>query len=441
MVVANVVNQFDMIVDMVWVARLGVTSVAGVAVAGTLVMVLSSARAGLTVGQRAMVSRAVGANDVESANHATMQAFLLNLIYAALTIVAGVILAEPLMKLMGLEPEVVRQGANYMRIMMFSQAAMSFRMMGEASMQASGDSMTPAKIIAVVRVLHVILAPFLIFGWAGLPRLEVSGAALANTLTQTLGAAIAIWVLASGHTRLHMRLTWRFNWVTIWEMIRIGIPAAINSAQRSVARTLITRIVATFGTYSVSAYAIGQRVDQLTEVMSSGIGQAAGVLVGQNLGAGRPDRSYRSAWTAMGFGALASLVIAIFVIWKSPLIVRIFNSDPELVSITSRYQRILSSQFVPMCGAMIFSQALNTAGDTLSTMIASIVTLLGIELPGAYFVPKITGWGVYGVAVATVMSTTVRVILYICFFQWGKWREKKIRFGAGEQMRFGGPRR
>jgi Na+-driven multidrug efflux pump len=171
------------------------------------------------------------------------------------------------------------------------------------------------------------------------------------------------------------------------------------------------------------------------------MGQAAGVLVGQNLGAGRPDRSYRSAWTAMGFGALASLIIVIFVRWKAELIVRIFNSDPELVRITSRYVRIINFQFMTMCGATIFAQALNTAGDTFSTMIASIATLLGIELPLSYLLASLTSWGVYSRAVATVISTTVRFLLYISFFQWGKWREKRIRFGEGEQMRFRGPRR
>ncbi len=204
-VVSNIVNQFDMIVDMVWVARLGARSVAGVGVASTLVMLLSMFRMGLTVGQRAIVARAVGADDIESANRATAQALLLNFFYAAVTIVVGVMLAEPFMRLMGVEAEVVRQGANYMRIMMFSQAAMSFRMMGDASMQASGDTITPMKIVTTQRVLHVFLAPFLIFGWAFLPRLEVSGAALANTLTQILGATVGMWVLASGRTRVHIR--------------------------------------------------------------------------------------------------------------------------------------------------------------------------------------------------------------------------------------------
>jgi len=440
-VVSNVVNQFDMIVDMVWVARLGAQSVAGVGVASTLVMLLSMFRMGLTVGQRAIVARAVGADDIESANRATMQSFLLNLIYAAFAITVGVILAEPMMKLMGVEPEVVRQGANYMRIMMFSQAAMSFRMMGDASMQASGDTMTPMKIITIQRVLHVVLAPFLIFGWGFLPRLEVSGAALANTLTQTLGAATAMWVLASGRTRVHMMLTWRFDRSIIWEMLKIGFPASLNSAERSIARTIITRILATFGTYGVAAHVIGQRVDQLTELMSQGMGQAAGVLVGQNLGAGRPDRSYRSAWTAMGFGALASSIMVIFVIWKAEAIVRIFNSDPELVPIASLYTRVLAAQFVSMCGAIVFSQALNGAGDTIPPMVSSIATLWGVELPLAYFLPRITGWGVYSLAVATVIATSVRVILYMGFFQWGKWREKKISIGELEQIRLRGPRR
>jgi len=440
LVVGSVVNQFDMVVDMVWVARLGAKAVAGVGVAGTLTMVLSMFRNGLTTGQRAMVSRGVGAEYFESANHVTMQAFLVNVIYAAISILVGVILAEPLMRMMGVEPDVVRDGANYLRIAMFGQAAMSFRMTAEASISASGDTVTPMKITMFTRIFHIILAPLLIFGWGFLPRLEVSGAALANALTSCVGAAAIIWVLTSGRTRLHMRLTWRFDRAVIWEMLRIGFPASINSAGGSIARTFITRILTTFGTYGVAASVIAARVDQITELMSMGLSQAAGVLVGQNLGAGRPDRAYRSTWMAMGYGALASLILVIFVVWKAEVIVRIFTSDPELVRITSNYVRIISAQFVTMCGAFVFSSALSGAGDTVSPMVAMLGTLWGVQLPLAYLLPKITGWGVYSMAVATVIATSIRVIIYIGFFQSGRWKRIKIRMGEGEPRRFGGPR-
>ena len=439
-IVSSIVGQFDMIVDMVWVARLGAGAVAGVGVAGTLTMLISMLRMGLTTGQRAMISRAVGADDIEAANHVTMQSFLVNVIYAAIAIVVGIVLAEPMMRLMGVEAEVVRQGANYLRIAMFSQAAMSFRMTAEASMAASGDTVTPMNITMVTRAFHIILAPFLIFGWGFLPRLEVSGAALANALTAGIGAAVAIWVLTSGRTRIHMRLTWRFSRLVIWEMLRIGFPASINSAGGSIARTFITRILTTFGTYGVAASVIAGRVDMIVDLMSGGMGQAAGVLVGQNLGAGRPDRSYRSAWTAMGYGSLASLIMFTLVFWQAESVVRIFNSDPELVRVASLYIRIASLDFVAMCGASIFSQALNTAGDTIATLVVGIVAIWGIQLPLSYILPKITGWGLYSLAVATIISSLVRVIIYIAYWQWGKWREKQVRFEAGEPMRFGGGR-
>jgi len=441
LVVGSVVNQFDMVVDMVWVARLGARAVAGVGVAGTLTMLLSMFRMGLTTGQRAMISRAVGANDIEAANHVTMQSFLVNVIYASVTIVIGVMLAEPLMRMMGVEAEVVREGANYLRISMFGGAAMSFRMTAEASMSASGDTMTPMKITMFTRVFHIIAAPFLIFGWGFFPRLEVSGAALANTLTSCVGAAVAMWVLTSGLTRVHLRLTWRFSRIIIWEMLRIGFPASLNSAGGSIARTFITRILTTFGTYGVAASVIAGRIDSITELMSQGLSQAAGVMVGQNLGAGRPDRAYRSAWTAMGLGALASLILVIFVVWKAELIARIFTSDPELIRITSTYVRIISAQFVTMCGAFVFSSALSGAGDTVSPMVAMLGTLWGVQLPLAYFLPRITDWGVYSMAVATVIATSIRVLIYIAFFQSGRWKRIKIRFDAGEPTPSGGPPR
>ena len=437
MIVGSVVMQFDTVVDMIWVARLGASSVAGVGVAGILVMLLSSARMGLSTGQRAMVARAVGANEMDAANHVTMQALLMNLAYALVTILVGVALAEPMMRLMGVEAEVARQGENYLRIMMFSQAAMSLGMMAQTSMTASGDAVNPMVISIGTRILHVVVAPLLIFGWGGFPRLEVSGAALANALASVLGAAAAVWMLASGYTRLRMRLTWRVDLSTMWEMIKIGIPAAVNSAERSIARTFITRILATFGTYGVAAHTIAGRVDMLTEIISQGLGQSAGVLVGQNLGAGRPDRSYRSAWAAMGYGGLTSFALFIIVIWKAEAIVRIFNPDPELVKVTSLYLRILACQSVSMCGAIVFSSALQGAGDTIPVMVASIATLWGLELTLSYFLPKITGWGVYSLAAATVIATSVRVVLYIAYFQWGKWKEKKIRIGGGERARAG----
>ncbi len=435
MIVGSVVMQFDTVLDMIFVARLGAKSVAGVGVAGTLVMLISSARMGLSTGQRAMIARAVGGNDLEAANHITMQALLMNLAYALVTILVGVILAEPLMHLMGVEPEVARQGANYMRIMMFGQAAMSLGMMAQTSMTASGDALNPMVISIGTRIFHVVVAPFLIFGWAGFPRLEVSGAALANAVATSLGAAAAIWMLVAGYTRLRMRVTRRFDLGVIWEMLKIGLPAAVNSAERSIARTFITRILATFGTYGVAAHTIASRVDMMTEIISQALGQSAGVLVGQNLGAGRPDRSYRSAWAAMGYGGLTSFTLFIVVIWKAESIVRIFNADPELVRVTSLYLRILALQSVSMCGAIVFSSALQGAGDTVPVMVASIATLWGLELSLSYFLPKITSWGVYSLAGATVTATTVRVIMYISYFQWGKWKEKKVRIRGAEQPR------
>ena len=439
-IVNSIVMQFDMIIVMVWIAWLGVKTVAGVGVAGTLTMLISMFRMGVTTGERAMITRCVGADDIEGANHVVLQAFWLNIALGIVTVVIGVMLAEPFMRLMGVEEEVARQGVTYMRIMFFGSAVMSFSMIGNSVMQSSGDTVTPMYIGLVTRALHIGIAPCLIFGWGFFPRLEVTGAALASVITNGVGAVISMWVLASGRTRLRLRFSFRVSPRTIWEMLKIGLPSSMNSAERSIARTFLTRILTSFGTYSIAAYTIAQRVDQIVELASQGLGQAGGILVGQNLGAGRPDRSYRAAWTAMGYGALASGILVIFVFWRAELLVRIFNSDPELVRMASTYVRIMSIQFAAMCGAMIFSNALNSAGDTVPPMIASIATLWGIELPLAFLLSRITDWGLYSIAAATVAATSVRVLLYMSWFQWGKWREKKISLEEDGQIRFAGRR-
>ncbi|MCJ7743840.1 MAG: MATE family efflux transporter, partial [Dehalococcoidales bacterium] len=205
-VVSNTLMMLGPTVDMIWVGKLGSVSVAGVGVAGTAIELVIGALMGLTMGMRALIARFIGAGNIDSAIHVAKQAFVLTMGYAILLALIGIFFAESILNLFGLAPDVVAAGVAYMRIQLIGAIAMACRMTAEGVMQASGDTMTPMRIAIVYRLFHVALCPFLVFGWWIFPRLGVSGAAMTNVVSQSLGMALGMWFLFSGRTRLRPTL-------------------------------------------------------------------------------------------------------------------------------------------------------------------------------------------------------------------------------------------
>jgi len=240
MIVANSVNMLGPTVDMIWVGKLGPTAIAGVGVAGIAIMLVQSGLMGLFQGLRAMVARYVGAGDEREANRVAQQAVVVGAASSIFLAAVGIFFSEPILHLVGVAPDVAAEGAAYMRIQFIGMVAMSFRMMTDGVMQASGDAMTPMKIAVVFRVLHIALSPALIFGWWIFPRLEVTGAAVTNVVSQSAGTALSFWFLMSGRSRL--RLTFkklRVDLGMIWRIVRIGIPASIMGMQMNLGQFVL----------------------------------------------------------------------------------------------------------------------------------------------------------------------------------------------------------
>ena len=427
MVVSNLLMMLGPIIDMIWVGKLGAASIAGVGVAGIAVQMVMAAMMGLSMGMRAIVARFVGAGDLSGANHVARQALVLSAAYAGVMAVIGLYYAEGILSLFGLEADVIAEGAAYMRVMFVGSAAMAFRMMAEGIMQASGDAMTPMRISVIYRLFHVALDPFLIFGWWLFPRMGVSGAAMTNVVSQTLGLSLGLWVLFSGRSRLRLTMAnFRLDFNVIWRIVRIGFPALVSGVQRTFSQFFLMLFMAPFGTLAVAAHSINQRVEMVLFMPGMAFGMASGVLVGQNLGAGRPERAERSAWLAAGMveGLLIVVVLAILV-WAEG-IVRLFNPEPALVEIGAIFLRIALVGYTVLGLMMVMMQALSGAGDTVPTMVISLVVVWLVTLPLAYFLPRVTELGVFGVRWAMVAGMVVSALTYTMYFRLGRWKRKKV---------------
>ncbi|MBI2853243.1 MAG: MATE family efflux transporter [Chloroflexi bacterium] len=425
--ISQSMNMFGPTIDMFWMGRLGSSAMAGVGVASMIVMVVNAIKQGIFTGTRAMIARSIGAGDEESANLVAQQALVVTVVISIVLAGIGIFLSEDILRLFGVAPDVLSIGAAYIRIQFLGSITMSLRMLSESAMQASGDSISPMRIALIFRFVHVVLDPFLIFGWWIFPRMEASGAALTNIISQGLGGTIGLWFLFGGQTRLRLTLrNFRFDWNMIYRMVRVGLPASVNGMERTFANLILMKFVVPFGTAAVAAHSLQDRADQFVRLPVQGFGQATGVLAGQNLGAKQPDRAAKTAWLSIGI-ASGFMVIASVLIWFwAEYLVLIFNNEPELVKIAATFMRIEIVSYLLFGFNMVLMNTLNGLGDTMVPMITTLATMWLVQVPLAYLLSQQSGIGVYGVRWAIVTAMVMRALIFTAYFRTGQWKHRRV---------------
>jgi Na+-driven multidrug efflux pump len=283
------------------------------------------------------------------------------------------------------------------------------------------------KIAILVRFLQAGLCPAFVFGWWLFPRLGISGVSLSNTITFGLGMSLGFFYLFSGKSRLKLTLKgFRIDPGMVWRIVKIGIPASIMGIQSNFGWTLLMKILAPFGTVAVAGQALVGRLEMAVHLPPAAIGSGAGVLVGQNLGAGQPARAVKSGWLAAafaeGFIVLASLVP---LLWGEDII-RAFNPDPGLVEIGGAFFKISVIGYMVMGLTFALQPSISSAGDTLPPMFVSIVMMWASLIPLALLLSGMTDLGVYGVRWAISISWVVEAIAYTIYFSLGRWKRKKV---------------
>jgi len=427
MLVTRALMSLAPTVDLIVVGRLGAAAVAGVGIGGIVTEVVVALKQGLTIGVRAMVARFVGAGDREGAVYVAQQGFIITAVFTFFLSMIGIFLTEPILRLLGAGPDVIAQGAPYIRIQFVVSIFMTCRMTTDAIMEASGDTITPMKLTAIYRLFHVALCPFMVYGWWIFPRLETSGAAWTGVASQGLAMTLGLWFLLTGRSRL--RLTFRnfgFNPGLIWRLVKVGIPASITGMGQSLAQFLVISFITPFGTLAIAAHSVGQRIDQFLNMPSMAWGMGAGVLAGQNMGAGRPERAQKTSWLAVGLGSALMFFFSIIIWFWAEWAIRIFTSEPDLVALSATFLRIAIVSWWFFGLAMMLPQCLNGVGDTMPPMVGTVISLWGIQVPLAAILPKVGNLGVYGVRWALVAGVVVRAIAFLIYFLTGRWKRKKV---------------
>ncbi len=427
MMATNALQTLFNVVDMMFVGRLGAAQVAAVSIVGIILMIPFALVLGVSIGSAAMVSRYFGAKEYNRAGHAAQQSLVTGIFVGMGLTALGLILAPYLIKLFGVEADVYQLAVLYLKIMLISTAAMSLQVMTASVFQAVGDAATAMWINVGAVLLNVVLDPLLIFGPGIFPRWETAGAAWATVIAHCFGMTIALFLLYGNKT--HLRLKWeglQFDWLLIKRILQIGLPGSLQMMLRSASNIILMGIVAGFGTFAVAAFGIGIRVDMLVLMPGFGLAAATATLVGQNLGAKKPERAVKSAWIASFYYVLFMLATAVlFYIFAKP-IYQMFNEHVEVLEIGRGYIRTLVFSYPFLAVSVILLRALGGAGETVMPMLITGLTLFGLAVPLSFIFPRILDIGVQGVWLAIVVSNLASALLGTIIFVRGKWKHKVV---------------
>lgn len=427
MIVEMLMESAFGIVDMWVVSRLGSDAVATVALTESMLVLLMAVAMGIGISSMATVARRIGAKDRDGASVAAVQAILLAAMVAIPVGIGGALFARPILELMGAEPGVLDIGTTYTRIILGGSGTILLLVVINSVLRGAGDAAVTMRVLWLANAINIVLAPCLVFGVGPFPELGVTGAAVATTIGRGSGVLYQLWYLASGRARLRVRLSdVRIDPVVLRAMSGRATQVAGQFVVGMSSWFVLVRIVATFGSNAVASYGIALRVMMTALMPAMGLAGAAATLVGQGLGAGKPDRAEAAVWLAARSNAVfLGSVGALFLLF-APNVVGVFTTEAVVQSSAATALRIASGGFVFYAFGMVLRQAFNGAGDSGTATLLNFFTFWVFELPLAWLLAIHFELGVTGAFLAIALAFSADAVVSAMVFKRGRWRTRRV---------------
>ena len=372
-------------------------------------------------------SRRIGAKDQAAAEHATWQTILLGLIVSLILAVAGMVIARPLLLLLGADAEVLPLGLAYLRVSFVGIFTLILVFAINSMLRGAGEARLAMQVLVLSTAVTVVLEPLLIFGLGPLPATGVAGSAWATVLGFGAGLALQLVILLRGRGCLRINLhDLRPDFSLMGRIIRIALPSTVQMALRSSSRLIIVGLVGVYGTYATAGYGVANRMLLIALIPCFGLGNAAGTLVGQNLGASQPDRAERSAWWVSGYSAGYMAVAAILLTIFAPSLIALFDPTPQVVAFGTECIRVVAWSMIASALGVVLARGFDGAGNTVPAMTINLITLWGMELPLAFGLSRWLGLGATGVWWGRALANLANGLLFAVWFRRGGWKRKEV---------------
>lgn len=415
------------VVDIFFVAKLGADAIAVVGLTEAMIVIVYALAMGVSIGASATIARRIGEKDTQGAAQTAIQVLYLGLIVSVVVGAIGVIFAPQLLALMGAEPSVIAQGTTFTRIMLGGNIVIVLLFLINGIFRGAGDAAIAMRVLWLANILNIILAPCFIFGVWFFPEMGVTGAAVGTTIGRGCGVLYALYSLTKRDGRFKIEAK-HFTFVPqlIWKLAKLSTSATLQMLIGMLSWVGLIRIVAGFGTEAVAGYLIGIRVIVFALLPSVGMSNAAATLVGQSLGAGKPERAEKAVWTAAfynaGFLTIVGILLAVF---ANP-IVSIFTTDQSIADYASDCLLIVSLGFLFYGFGMVLETAFNGAGDTITPTYINLFIFWLFEIPLAYALAYHFNLETHGVFWAITIAFSMLAIVSAILFRRGKWKVTKV---------------
>lgn len=426
MVLELVLESVFAVVDVFFVSRLGANAVATVGLTESMLTIIYAVAVGLSVGAMATVARRVGERDHDGAARAAVQAIVLGVIVGVPLGVGGFLFARPLLTLMGAGPDVLAH-SSFTAILLGGNVVIVMLFLINAVFRGAGDAAIAMRVLWIANVFNIVLDPCFIFGLGPFPQLGVTGAAVATTTGRGIGVLVQLFVLSRGNGRIAIRPEHiRLDPPVMWNMLRLSGSAVFQTLVATTSWIGVVRILASFGSVAVAGSTIAIRVVIFALLPSWGLSNAAATLVGQNLGARKPDRAERSVWLAASYNMAFLAVLGVLFVAFAPTIVGWFTRDPEVVPIAVSGLRIISAGFPFYAYGYVLTQSFNGAGDTITPTLINIGCLWCGEIPIAYVLARAAGLGPSGAFWGVSVAFSVMSLVSALLFRTGRWKSRRV---------------
>jgi len=415
------------VVDIFFVAKLGADSVAIVGLTESVMALIYAVAFGFAISATATVARRTGEGDATGAARSAAHVIYCGVIVSLVISSIGLIFAPQILQLLGAKEHIIVEGSRFMRIMVGGNAAVLFIFLLNAIFRGAGDAAIAMRVLILSNGLNMILSPCFIFGVGFFPELGVTGAAVGTTIGRSIGVLFAAWNLFRPGGRIHVdRESWRFDPSLLWKLIKLSATGVIQLLIATASWTALMPIMAGFGEVAIAGYVIALRVVMFALLPALGLSNAAATMVGQNLGAGRPERSEAAVWKAAWFNAAFYFGIGLVFLFLSHQIISIFTQEAEVLRYGTSALHIIAYGFAFYGLGMVLETAFNGAGDTWTPTYLNLFVFWIFEIPLAYLLAYRFQMGPDGVFWAITLAFSLLAVASGLIFKRGKWKLKKV---------------
>lgn len=427
MILEMLMESIFALVDIMYVSQVSVNAVATIGLTESVITLVYAIAIGLSMAATAVVARRVGEKDIAGASKAAVQVIFLGVIVASLVSAVGILYPKELLSLMGAEPDLIAEGYGYTQVLIGGNITIMLLFLINAIFRGAGNASVAMWTLVLSNGLNIILDPIFIFGFGPVPAFGVEGAAIATTIGRGTAVLFQLGILFYGYSKIKIGIKDLVLQIEVMlNLIKVSLGGIGQFLIGTSSWVFLMRIMSEFGSEVLAGYTIAIRVMMFTLMPAWGMSNAAATLVGQNLGAQKPDRAEQSVWKTGKYNAWFMGLVSIGYLIFAPQIISWFNTTPEVVKYGSLCLRVMAAGYIFYGYGMVIINAFNGAGDTKTPTYINFVCFWLFQLPFAYIMAVSLDFGPMGVFLAITIAEVLIAVIGMIWFKKGSWKMVKV---------------